>query len=132
MDAFSRQFLRFCNLGRGHFFFNIVLDFDRIFVTIRSGDIEPHVGMDVILWHTFPFIVHYPQTKLGFDIPLFGRESDPLHRCLIILWHTFSFIIHHTKIVLGICISLLSREFEPLHLRLIVLWHTLSFFMHRA
>ena len=59
-------------------------------IAVRSGDVCPHVGKHIILWHTFSSIIHQAQPDLGIDKPQFSRASESLYCRFIILWHAFS------------------------------------------
>ena len=88
-DTFTGKFLCSLKLGWGHLGSSDFSIF-RCFLTFQRwcGDVEPHMGIDLILYGPVSIRVHHTQIVLGRGIPLLSRKFVPPHRGLIILRNT--------------------------------------------
>ena len=82
---FERQPLAFLNLSLGHFSGDLIPISFCDLVTLRGGQVEPHVRADIVVWDTTAVGVHEPETGLSFGIALFRRPEIPAHRSRIVL-----------------------------------------------
>ena len=64
--ALSRQLLRSANLCVAHRTLQPLARLSGILDSICSGEVGPHVGNRKALINTFAFVVHTPETDLGF------------------------------------------------------------------
>ena len=98
MDQLLRHFhLSRCELGR-----EPVSEISGIFIALRGGEGEPHLGEHIILQGFITRGVHHSQVVIGIRVPLHGRQVVPLHGFLEILRNSLAFGVHHPKVELGL------------------------------
>ena len=97
-DTFTGKFLCGRDVGRGHFLRNDVSVVSCGLVPRRCGNVQPHMGVDIVLDDALSVVVHPTQIVLGRGIPLFGSKSVPLHRSLIVLWNTLSVVVQQPRL----------------------------------
>ncbi len=69
----TRQLLRFRDLSRRHPFAKLISGGRTHLFSVRATKVIPFVGLDKVLPHTFPMLVHKPQFSEGQSIPLLCR-----------------------------------------------------------
>jgi hypothetical protein len=87
------------------------------------GQIEPEVGLDIVLRHAVAVVVHQTEAGLCAGDSLFGGQAQPLHFRCVVLRHALAVFVHQAEVRLGRCISLLGSQAVPLHRLCVVQQH---------
>ena len=86
----------------------------------------------VILWDSFPSIIHTSKITLSISMSLFSCFGVPVYSLRVIRWDLFfSIIIHKPKMKLRISISLFSCFGEPISFLLVILWYSVATTIHQ-
>ena len=92
-DTFSGEILCGGDVGRGHPSRNDVSVFRCVLNIPRwCGDVEPHMGINIILYDPLSIIVPQSQIEPGIGTPLFGSKSEPLLAPWSISWKLIFFL----------------------------------------
>ncbi len=76
-------------------------------------EVEPHIGLIVVLWDTLAMCVQTPQIILRLCKTLTCNLGVPRHCLRIVLARPLAVMEHQSETVLSDCVALISRFTEP-------------------
>ena len=94
----TAELLGFGNLGRGHTLPDEGPVLFRLLVSLCGGEINPDVGLNVVLGNALAVVVHVSQVGLGYRVPLFGGLAVPEHGLAVVLGDTLAVVIHEPQV----------------------------------
>ena len=103
-----------------------------MFVTTHPGEIEPHMGQDIVLRNSLTIPVDTAEIGLCGRLSLFGGAPEPYQRLRIILRDTSALIVHGTEIILRGHVSGFGGAAIPFHCLGIILRDALTLGVHEA
>src|SRR5258708_3483245 len=96
----TRQLLRFGDLCRGHLLRDFISIADRILVTSRSRQAEPHVCVSIVLRHAQPRSVTEAKIDLRSNMTLICSAARPLRSLDPVLGHSYACRVQHREVEL--------------------------------
>jgi hypothetical protein len=96
-----RHPLRLCDLLGGHLGGHLIaLDcpLDGVYCIsckrrTRRSQVEPHIGLHIVLRHAFALLIHQPEFNLRGVVPLLGRLAPPRDGLHVVLQHAFALLV---------------------------------------
>src|SRR6266568_4792149 len=101
------------NLLGGHKAFDPVAILGGSFYTPSGGEVEPHICLNIVLWH--PSTQKEPTTKdgLGGSVSLLSRFTEPTGGFPLVLRHALTPTVHNPEHALRHSVSLIDRLAIP-------------------
>jgi len=90
----SHQFVRLDELVRGHPYGELIPQHGPSLYPVRCSQLVPHIGLDIVLRHAVPTLIHEAKFSLRYTISLICGQTKPVRGQLIIFRNSFSIFIN--------------------------------------